>query len=359
MFYKKLSSTFWRSCIITSAFIVLVFSLFSTVSSSAEIFVRPKNSNEEKALYYKMKAGESLTDSFDISNMNEESTSFVLQSNDIYVTDEGTITLLQNKEENKGLGSWISMLSGAIIIKPNTKVNIPLTLQVPADAKNGEYGAGISVTIKNKDSSNVAVSNTVRKGLKVYILVGDQTPKLSSVMSDLKILNPESSSKNDLEKKRPNWDKNNITFSYKAENQGDIFSVIKGTYTVTYEDGEVKNGNFNTNLASGVGQKEYFVSTGLPYKPGKTTLKVDYQVVALNKDNIGQVENGNIQGGLSDQMDLNSKVISEFRGADKNQNNKSTTQKNEALAKILGVVIIIVSGLVAYKLIRKRYLRVR
>lgn len=332
------------------AIIIFCLSQIVSLDVSAALIVTPKNTSEEKAFFYKVKPGDTISESFDITNVSAESSSFVLQVNDISVTTDGSITLLQNKEENKQLASWTQLITGEISIQSNTKVNIPLNINIPKNAKIGEYGAGISLSVQSKDTSSSTIRNTIRKGLKLYIFVQEETlPILSSTVKDFNVLDPTNTKEREFEKKLNFWDKNNLVFSFKAEDTGNTFSVIKGKYTITYNDGEEKIGEFSTNLAPNIGEKEYYISTNLPYGSGKTKIKLDYTVEALNKLEIGETKNENISGSLDDYIDTDDKVIAQFRGIDKVQAPDYSVERRVKVAKNLVIVLLSIVGVFALR----------
>jgi sporulation-control protein spo0M len=326
-------------------FLTAVILISSSVNTSASILVTPKNSNEEKSLFYKAKPGEVISDTLDIKNTDSTPSAINIQLNDIVVTEDGTVTLIQNQEPNKSLASWTKALSGLVTIEASTNVNIPIQINIPTDAKTGEYGAAISISTQSQDSANLGIQNTVRKGLKIYVFVGDgNLPTASSVISSIKLLNPQSSDKDNLVKKLNFWDKNNMVFSFKAENKGNVFSVIKGKYTITCSNGENKTIEFTTNLVPNTGEKEYYISTNLPYKSGKTKISLDYTVEALNKNDLGETKNENISGSLTDEIDLNEKTLSSFRGIDKVQALVSSENKQVKVVKNLMIILLALAG---------------
>jgi hypothetical protein len=336
--------------------LILFILLSNTINTNASILVTPKSSNQEKSLFYKAKAGDVVTESFDITNTDQEPNTFNLQINDISVTDSGAITILSNNEENNSLGGWIQALTGSITIGPNAKVNIPLQITVPLDAKVGEYGAAISILAQTANTANSSIKNTVRKGLKIYVYVSDgNLPVVSSTVTDLNLLDIGSSEKENLQKKLSFWDKNNMVFSLNAQDTGNTFSVIKGVYSIDYEDGEVRSSNFSTNLAPGVGEKEYYISTNLPYKQGKTKIKLEYAVEALNKMELGETKNENISGSLIDEIDTNQKSISQFRGIEKVQIPDITLDRKAKIIKNLVIILFTIIGFFILKKLVKSY----
>lgn len=329
---------------------IFCFSQFIFPQVNAALVVTPKNASEEKAMFYRAKPNEVISESFDITNTDIGPANFTLQINDISVTNEGTITLLQNTEKNKQLASWVEMLTGNTVVEPNGKINVPLKINVPANAKNGEYGAGITITIQSSDKTGASVKNTIRKGLKLYLLVQNEgLPTLSSTMDNLNILNPSGFDKESLQKKLNFWDKNNIVFSFKAQNTGDIFSVIKGKYTIKYDNNEEKLGEFTTNIVPNTGEKEYYISTNLPYKSGKTSIKLNYTVEALNRLEIGETKNENISGSLDDYIDTDDKAIAQFRGIDKVQAPDYSVERRVKVAKNLVIVLLSIVGVFALR----------
>ncbi|MBC7471944.1 MAG: hypothetical protein H7196_01605 [candidate division SR1 bacterium] len=332
------------------AVIIFCVSQFVFLQVNAALIVTPKNASEEKAMFFKAKPGEVISESFDVINTDVTTSNFALQINDISVTNEGTIALLQNTEKNKQLASWVEMLTGNIAVEPNGKINVPIKIIVPANVKNGEYGAGITLTIQSTDKTGASVKNTIRKGLKLYLLVQNEgLPILSSTVSNLNILNPSAPDKENLQKKLNFWDKNNIVFSFIAQDTGNIFSVIRGKYTIKYENSDEKTGEFTTNMVPNIGEKEYFISTNLPYKSSKTSIKLDYTVEALNNLEIGETINENVSGSLESYIDVNNKAVAQFRGIDKTQDPDYSESRKIKVAKNLIIILISIIGFFAVR----------
>jgi hypothetical protein len=336
-------------------FTVLGLATSLPVFVKADLLITPKNSSQEKPLVFKAKPGDIINTSIDITNTSKDDASFDLQANDIVVTEDGSITLLQDKEQDKYLASWMKLLTGDIVVSSNAKINIPIQITIPSDILSKEYGAAVSVTTASSSLSNDTIRNTVRKGLKVYVFVGeDSQPTVSSKINSLDILDIESSNRENLQKKLNFWDKNNIVFSFKAEDTGNTFSVLNGKYTVTCEDGGEKISSFTTNLAPGVGEKEYYISTNIPYKSGKTSIKLDYTVEALNKSELGDLKSENISGSLSDETNSNQKSITQFRGIEKVQIDSYSVDKKTKIIKNLVVILFAIISFVVLKRVTKK-----
>jgi hypothetical protein len=325
-------------------FCILSFLIAPIVPTSAELVITPKNTLQEKSLFYKVSPREVLESAIDIKNTDQIPVSSSLQVNDIKVTTDGSITLLQNSEANNQLASWIGILKGVVQVQPNDTVSIPFKITIPQDSKSGEFAAGISITSQKTNETKASLLNTVKKGLKVYVYVQDGLPPtLSTDVNSLQILNIDGSNSEELQKKLSYWDKNNLVFSFNAQDTGNIFSVLKGNYTLTYADGKEETGFFSKNLAPNTDQKEYFISTNLPYKVGQTRLKLEYATEALNASQYSDVKNEQISGVLSANSDTNTETLKKFRGIEKviyenaNLDQKARTVKN--LLVILGALV--------------------
>jgi Bacterial protein of unknown function (DUF916) len=350
----KLNATiFSQNLLILLSFVTLVIS--PMITTKAELAITPKNSLQEKALFYKAKPGDVIESNISIKNTDQTPVSTSIQANDVSVTEDGSITLLQNSEPNKQLASWLEIVKGVVQVQPNDTISLPLKITIPKDTKSGEYGAGISLTSQKNIDSKATISNTVKKGLKLYVLVQDDTlPILSSTADELQILKLDDPSNEEFQKKIAYWDKNNIVFSFKAKDTGNTFSVLNGSYTLTDKDGKEEKGVFSKNLAPEVGQKEYFVSTNIAYKPGQINLKLDYTIEALNKTDIGETKNENVLGSLSDTINTKSETIKKFRGVEKGgYESNNLEQKYKIMKNLVVIVFAIISFLVLQQQIKK------
>ena len=372
---------------------ISVFSL--NINVNAQLGLEPfginKSDPKETGWFkYTVDPGTTIEDFVVISNVGTEETSVDLRSNDAIITDDGAFTIISNELENKEVGNWVKLTNNKIDLPASKGVKIPFKINIPANAKPGEYAGGLSITEIDKGDPSVApLSVRTRIGNRIYITVkGDIN--VSSTVKDLTIINPNVTNFTDELRKRGFIKPENIVFKFTAENTGDAYTALSGNFKMTLPNGKDINQTFTRNMGPRSGARTFYIETNVPYQIGKTVLNLDYTTKPQNelKDSTGvKYVYSNDKGSLTFTFDLSDKQLEDFKAlAAKPQdikptaNNQTNAASNQPLvtgsapaAQVapqiitkevpadnsviiyvgigLGLLLLILIALVAYKLL--------
>ena len=312
---------------ITIAVLAVLF-FTSSLSVFANFDVAPYNDDKSSAeaknwFILKGQPGQKLTDNFRITNNSKDQLITELNTKDVQVLDDGSLTIITDKSDNQGAGNWLKLDVNKVTVGPNQYSKIPLSIQIPKDAKDGEYAAGVSVSQIIPETTN-SVQSVVRKALRTYIQVGSDF-KLAANVSNLNIVDPKDSSFEDVKNKKSYFGRDNLLLEFEAENTGNVFGVLEAKYALKYNDGEVFEGNFSTEIAPNVGKRKYYIVTNQSYKTGSTEAILDYQIKPLNLD-ISKVKIENQSSASSDRLSLTQRELDNFAPA----NSKAFTKPGES-----------------------------
>jgi uncharacterized membrane protein len=126
--------------------------------------------------------GERLTDYVGISNLGTTPLTFTVYGTDAYTTDDGSFALLPAAQKPGDVGSWIALGAGRYTVAPNTRLDVPFSITVPAGATPGDHAGGVvaSIAAGQTDASGRTVLVDRRVAARVYLTVaGAVAPALT------------------------------------------------------------------------------------------------------------------------------------------------------------------------------------
>ncbi|HUW01505.1 MAG TPA: hypothetical protein VMW08_04045, partial [Acidimicrobiales bacterium] len=129
--------------------------------------------------------GQVIEDKVRVANFADEPRTFLLYAADGYNTsDIGTFALRSQDEESTDVGSWISLEVDQWTVPPQSQVDIPIRVEVPAGAAPGDHVGGIvalrlaSTATEAQNDIGLTVQNGI--GARMYIQVeGPARPELA------------------------------------------------------------------------------------------------------------------------------------------------------------------------------------
>jgi len=129
---------------------------------------------------YQMSPGQTLDDTYVVSNTGTTVQTFTVFATDAFNTEEGSFGLLDTGVEPSDAGAWVQF-SGAksvvVDLQPGESASLPFTVAAPADASPGDHAAGLVVSVL-ADDGQVLVDRRV--GTRLYVRVpGDLQPNLT------------------------------------------------------------------------------------------------------------------------------------------------------------------------------------
>lgn len=126
--------------------------------------------------------GEKLTDHVGISNLTTRPLKFSVYGTDAYTTADGSFALLPAADEPGDVGAWITLGAKEYTVPPNTRLDVPFTITVPAGATPGDHAGGVvaSLAEERTDARGQKVLVDRRVAARVYLTVaGAVAPTLT------------------------------------------------------------------------------------------------------------------------------------------------------------------------------------
>lgn len=166
------------------------------------------------AFDYELDPGETLIDFVGVSNFGTEPITVDLYASDAYTTETGTFDLLPSDQDPVDVGSWVGFNEPQLVIAPQTRLDVPFALTVPADATPGDHVGGIvaAVTETATDASGNEIMVERRVGARIHLRVnGELEPNLVPEADD--------------EAFHYTWnpvEPGSMTFEYTVENTGNV-----------------------------------------------------------------------------------------------------------------------------------------
>jgi hypothetical protein len=95
---------------------------------------------------YTLPAGQTVQDSVTITNLTEQTKTFLVYGADGFTTPaDGALGLRSRTDPQHGVGAWISMSRGEVSVAPKASVDVPFTMQIPAGVASGDHVGGVVV----------------------------------------------------------------------------------------------------------------------------------------------------------------------------------------------------------------------
>ncbi|GAA0519138.1 hypothetical protein Ade02nite_80170 [Paractinoplanes deccanensis] len=126
--------------------------------------------------------GERLTDYIGITNLTAKPLTFSVYGTDAYTTDDGSYALMAAAQKPTDVGSWIALAASKYTVPANTRLDVPFSISVPANATPGDHAGGVVTSIAQEqtgaDGQKVLVDQRV--AARVYLTVaGAVAPRLA------------------------------------------------------------------------------------------------------------------------------------------------------------------------------------
>ncbi|GAA2698388.1 WxL protein peptidoglycan domain-containing protein [Actinoplanes palleronii] len=125
--------------------------------------------------------GERLTDYVGVTNLTTRPLVFTVYGTDAYTTDDGSFALLPAAQKPTDVGSWTALGATRYTVPANTRLDIPFSISVPADATPGDHAGGVVTSIAEEQTTANGQKVLVdrRVAARVYLTVaGAVTPTL-------------------------------------------------------------------------------------------------------------------------------------------------------------------------------------
>ncbi|MFG3689313.1 WxL protein peptidoglycan domain-containing protein [Micromonospora sp. NPDC047740] len=142
----------------------------------------PKGPNGRAAFAYKLDPGARLTDYVAVTNHSARPITLSVYASDAVTTAQGGFDLLPAARRPVDVGSWVSLTSRQLTIPSSSRVDVPFTVNVPANATPGDHVGGVvaSLTATTTDAHGNQVAVDHRVGTRIYLRVtGELRPALA------------------------------------------------------------------------------------------------------------------------------------------------------------------------------------
>ncbi|MEU2610159.1 DUF916 domain-containing protein [Micromonospora sp. NPDC007271] len=142
----------------------------------------PKGPNGRAAFAYKLDPGARLTDYVAVTNHSARPITLSVYASDAVTTPQGGFDLLPAAQRPVDVGSWVSLTARKLTIPSSSRVDVPFTVNVPANAIPGDHVGGIvaSLTATTTDAQGNHVAVDHRVGTRIYLRVtGELRPALT------------------------------------------------------------------------------------------------------------------------------------------------------------------------------------
>jgi len=142
------------------------FSLSPCGSEPGQPGIRPN-------LSYTLAPGAHQDDCVFLSNYSNVPLTFAVYGTDAFNNTAGDFATLQGDAQPKDLGAWIKASTEAVTLQPATGIEIPITIQVPADAAPGDHAGVVLASSRTSaaDATGKKVLLDRRTGTRVYLRV--------------------------------------------------------------------------------------------------------------------------------------------------------------------------------------------
>lgn len=145
-------------------------------ADEVHISVQPSGPNgptSRSHFTYSMSPGGRLSDLLGVSNLGQKQVTVAVYATDAYTTVDGSFTLLTAAEKPRDVGTWVTLPASQFTIPPGKRMDIPFTVNVPANAEPGDHSGGIlaSVLVQERDAGGSLVTVDRRIAARVYLRV--------------------------------------------------------------------------------------------------------------------------------------------------------------------------------------------
>ncbi|WP_203737223.1 WxL protein peptidoglycan domain-containing protein [Actinoplanes italicus] len=148
----------------------------------------PQGPNGRANLTYKLDPGAGVTDHVAVTNHSTRPLTLRLYANDAFTTAGGGFGLRAGDGAPTGAGLWIGIGRERLTLPASSRVVVPITVTVPANATPGDHAAGVvaSLVADGTDGQGNRVTVDHRVGTRLHLRVtGPLRPELS--VTDVRI----------------------------------------------------------------------------------------------------------------------------------------------------------------------------
>jgi len=132
--------------------------------------------------YNRITPGTVIEDYIGVNNFSDQPVKFTLGSADAYTNATGSLTLYADDRRSSDIGSWVTFTRNEVTIPAHARLNEPIKVTVPRNAKPGDHTGGVFAEYKIAAGTGGAsnFNQDHRVGVPLYVSVpGAVAPGLS------------------------------------------------------------------------------------------------------------------------------------------------------------------------------------
>ncbi|WP_082461829.1 WxL protein peptidoglycan domain-containing protein [Agromyces sp. Leaf222] len=122
---------------------------------------------------YEVDAGETLEDALIIANHDAVPIELDVYAADAFTTADGQLDVAARDVRPRELGAWAVPAADRVTVQPGEAVEVPFTIDVPANATPGDHAGGILTSLATPEVEN-GLSVDRRLGIRIHLRVGGE-----------------------------------------------------------------------------------------------------------------------------------------------------------------------------------------
>ncbi len=141
----------------------------------------PNDPSSRPTLSYELAPGATIKDSVSVWNFGDVTLTFHVYATDAFNNQTGQFTLFPGATAPRDVGGWVKLQTNDIAVAPKQRVDIPITVTVPADAAPGDHAGAVlaSSPTPTLNSQGQPITVDRRVGSRIYLRVtGPVNPEL-------------------------------------------------------------------------------------------------------------------------------------------------------------------------------------
>jgi hypothetical protein len=143
----------------------------------------PSQPSKRAFMTYTLTPGTSASDSVSLWNYSDVQLTFHIYATDAFNNSDGEFSLLAGDQKAHDAGGWVTPAASSLTVDPHTRVDVPITVQVPAGASPGDHVAGIVASVPTSTTGPNGTRAIIdrRTGTRVYVRVPGKVTRALTV----------------------------------------------------------------------------------------------------------------------------------------------------------------------------------
>ncbi|WP_394554033.1 WxL protein peptidoglycan domain-containing protein [Agromyces sp. MMS24-JH15] len=134
---------------------------------------------------YRVDAGETIEDAIVIANHDDAPIALDVYAADGFTSESGQLDVAPRSATPRDLGSWLVPAADRVVVPPGEAIEVPFTVEVPANATPGDHAGGILTSLVDPEADQ-GLTVDRRLGIRIHLRVdGALAPELA--IDDLRV----------------------------------------------------------------------------------------------------------------------------------------------------------------------------